>query len=372
MSWVNRNHNPALDGVRGLAILLVILFHSTFIPRIAWIDKVWHSFAFGGWAGVDLFFVLSGFLITQILIREKNTSGYFINFYARRALRIFPLYYLFLFFTFYVFPQPVNFGFTYWTFLSNVLISRMGHFQSPILDVTWSLALEEQFYLIWPFLIWCFTSEQMKKLCIVLFVSALSFRLWNYFSQVNALVNYVLLPSRMDSLCAGAWLAFSKGDLPFGFCKKALGLMIPLAGSVFLFDVSHSAPLIQTVGFSLNALLGFFLIGSLLNQETTFLQRFFRHSFLKTCGKYSYAMYLVHVPVTRWILNAGKGFWDTAGTRLGAGFPIQILFHAAVIGGTLLMAFLAFQIYEKHFLKWKKYFGADLEMDNSSGLAARL
>ena len=352
----NRSHYPTLDGVRGLAILLVILFHSSYIPRLHWIDKLWHGISYSGWFGVDLFFVLSGFLITEILIREKNSEGFFINFYARRFLRIFPLYYLFLVLSFFVLPQPVQSGFAYWIFLSNIIIGRLGFYQSPVLDVTWSLSVEEQFYLIWPFLILMFEAKKMVKLCQFIFVFALCFRIWNYFSSASVLMNYVLLPTRMDSLCAGAWLAFSKNTLTSSFCKKALSIAVLFGSTVFCVDVSHAAPLMQTLGFSFNALAALFLITLLLKEERFFLKPVFQNVGLRTLGKYSYGMYLFHVPVIRWVFYWSEPIWMAAVKKIGLGFPVQVLFHLVAVFSTLAVAFVSYQLYEKHFLKLKRSF----------------
>ena len=282
-----------------------------------------------------LLFVLSGFLITRILVSEKGSESYFLNFYARRFLRIVPLYYLFLFGIFYVLREPVQFGFTYWTFLSNILVSRLGYFPSPSLDMAWSLAVEEQFYFVWPFIILLTNEKQLGRICKILFLAALALRLLFFFTHSNLLTNYVLLPTRMDSLAAGAWLAVSYRTLPPKFCTKAFWCLTPFTMAIFAVDVSHSAPLMQTLGFSFNALLSVFLIGSLIKNETAVFFAFFQNSFLKTLGKYSYGMYLFHVPVTHWIFQKGKIFWSVAPEKLGAGFPIQILFHAAALLGSL-------------------------------------
>ena len=372
MAFQKQAHLPVLDGVRGLAILLVVLFHSTFIPRIDFLDKIWHVFAFTGWVGVDLFFVLSGFLITRILVSEKGSESYFLNFYARRFLRIVPLYYLFLFGIFYVLREPVQFGFTYWTFLSNILVSRLGYFPSPSLDMAWSLAVEEQFYLVWPFIILLTNEKQLGRICKILFLAALALRLLFFFTHTNLLTNYVLLPTRTDSLAAGAWLAVSYRTLPPKFCTKAFWYLTPFTMAIFAVDVSHSSPLMQTIGFSFNALLSVFLIGSLMKNETAVFFAFFQNSFLKTLGKYSYGMYLFHVPVTHWIFQKGKTFWSAAPETLGAGFPIQVLFHAAALLGTLGVAFVSYQLYEKQFLKLKKYFESSPEVPDPSSLTARL
>ena len=150
-----------LDAVRGLAILLVIAHNtSTKYPLLHL-----QPFFGNGWMGVDLFFVLSGFLITGILVDTKYSEGYFSRFYARRCLRIWPLYYSLIFFMFVVVPwlRPSEahtlFGrsspwWAYPLFLQNFLVSSPTGATGP-LGVTWSLAIEEQFYLVWPWVVRC-------------------------------------------------------------------------------------------------------------------------------------------------------------------------------------------------------------------------
>jgi peptidoglycan/LPS O-acetylase OafA/YrhL len=158
------NHIPALDGLRGIAILSVMLLH--FTNAIAALPGSPTSAArsvFGwGWTGVDLFFVLSGFLITGILLDSKGHPLYFRSFYARRALRIFPLYYAALF-LFFVVPRaipsvPATYSFAwhdqrwFWFYLGN--FHPLGPDAKQFIGQFWSLAIEEQFYLVWPLLIW--------------------------------------------------------------------------------------------------------------------------------------------------------------------------------------------------------------------------
>ncbi|NBX83777.1 acyltransferase [bacterium] len=356
MNVMKSHHYPALDGVRGLAILLVIFFHSTQIPLIGILDKVWQVGAFAGWVGVDIFFVLSGFLITDILLREKTSENYFLNFYAKRVLRIFPLYYLFLFFMFFVFHQRPAFGFTYWTFLSNILVSRLGYFPAPMLDATWSLALEEQFYLIWPLVVYFCETRKMRLVCMGLFFTALFLRIFYFLNGANPLTNYVLLATRMDSLSAGAFLALTRSSGSTIPWKRILAFTAVPAACVFLVDVSHSAPWMQTVGFSLNAIMAMSLLGILLQGPPVGISKVFESLPLRVLGKYSYGMYLLHVPVIHWVFQAAEPFWKSAGSRLGMGFPIQILFQSVAILTTLLLAFVLYHVYEKHFLKLKKYF----------------
>src|SRR5207248_1231599 len=157
---------PQLDGIRGVAILVVILHNSGRFPRL---------FA-NGWMGVDLFFVLSGFLITGILLDTKESESYFKNFYARRCLRIWPLYYSLLLFMFVLVPllrpseahiifEKSSPWWAYPLFLQNFLIPISTNAAGP-LAITWSLAIEEQFYLVWAVVVLycsCFSRVRIPR-----------------------------------------------------------------------------------------------------------------------------------------------------------------------------------------------------------------
>ena len=160
---LGRTYYPALDVLRGIAILLVFFYHNFSFLQV---------FEFG-WIGVDLFFVLSGFLITDILLSSQGGRNFFRNFYARRFLRIFPLYYITLIAFFllapYVFSQQNADVVTYyntnqlwfWSHLQNWLFVNKGMSSSPMLSHFWSLAVEEQFYLFWPLII--FILKDLKR-----------------------------------------------------------------------------------------------------------------------------------------------------------------------------------------------------------------
>ncbi|MFM8269288.1 MAG: acyltransferase family protein [Pseudomonadota bacterium] len=355
-------NEPRLDGFRGLAILTVIIFHSAWIPVMSFLDKLFHTAALSGWVGVDFFFVLSGFLITRSLLKTKEHPNFFFNFYMRRTLRIFPLYYLFLILFFYVIPQSVSFGFTYWTFLSNILLGRLAHFQSSVLDVSWSLAVEEQFYLLWPLVVWSFKKENLSKVAVVLFLVSLVARLGLFWTGAVPMKNYVLLVCRMDSLCAGAWLACRLNSLSPQFLRNMVYLMTIISGCFFAWDVGLDSISMRTFGFSANALLAASVIGILCKKEFPSLNTVFESRFLRMCGKYSFGMYLFHVPVIGWLFSQANYFWNTSGQKLGIGLPIQILFHGASILATLFVAMIFYHGYEKHFLKLKKYFEARPEL----------
>src|SRR5208282_2425862 len=145
----------ALDGVRGLAIVAVMLTHIS-IQQVPLHPLLRGTLALG-WSGVDLFFVLSGFLITGILLDTRQCPNYFRSFYARRVLRIFPLYYGFLTFALLVFPYIVSPDFMpapshRWLYVCYVA-NWLPHAQWHVLSHFWSLCVEEQFYFIWPLLI---------------------------------------------------------------------------------------------------------------------------------------------------------------------------------------------------------------------------
>src|SRR4051794_17305081 len=219
-------HIPALDGLRGVAILLVLVFHfsESHSAMSGWFQKL-HRIAASGWVGVDLFFVLSGFLITSILFEAKRSSGYFRNFYMRRVLRIFPLYYGVLVVAFLLIPlvhpyqnpryQTIAAHQGYlWAYLQNYVtwIDWKGftHF--------WSLAVEEQFYLVWPTVVFCLNRKSLMWVCGVLICVALAVRVGRVVSyhdlpaaqyQAIAQATYYYTFCRMDALLVGAFLALA-------------------------------------------------------------------------------------------------------------------------------------------------------------------
>ena len=219
---------PALDGLRGIAIILVMLHHFTYYRPTSGIDALIASVLFFFWTGVDLFFVLSGFLITGILLDTRGNERYFTNFYARRTLRIFPLYYLVLFLAFVVLPKfpavhAVLAGrsidlppqWPYWLYLTNFSIADRGWVHGWV-DVAWSLAIEEQFYLVWPLVIWLCPPRLVVWLCTAIFVAEVFARSCARASDMPVLPIYVVTWFRLDGLVIGALLAVAlrRGIMP--------------------------------------------------------------------------------------------------------------------------------------------------------------
>ena len=315
-------HEPRLDGLRGLAILLVVFSHAG--DRLGLegvVGEVYRTAVGMGWTGVDLFFVLSGFLITSILQESADRPGYWRNFYARRTLRIFPIYYLWLLFMLVLVPQIGffdRFGWRlpadvsplwYWLYASNLLFALEGEWLIPILSITWSLAIEEQFYLVWPWVVRALRGVSLARVCAVGFGLALLLRIALVWTDVAPLAVFVLTPCRFDGLLAGAFVAAIARE-PGGGARllAASRLALPISAALLLAvviairsgvvppgphpDLSLQ-PLMQTLGYSLVAALYASLLVPLWFGSARWT-RFFAQPLLRRFGKYSYALYLTH------------------------------------------------------------------------------
>ncbi|HEX7878877.1 MAG TPA: acyltransferase, partial [Candidatus Eisenbacteria bacterium] len=217
-------HVPALDGLRGLAILLVLAHHFNILNPAGPAERNLILLLDLGKHGVDLFFVLSGFLITGILLDTRGRPGWLGSFFARRALRIVPLYYALLTALLVVQPlllarNPATLSASmrwsaeaadapwYWLFTSNILFAIREGFGLHGLDVTWSLAIEEQFYLAWAFLVMFLDRRAMIVACTALIVLCPVIRLAIGLTGDSWLDAYLLTPGRLDALAMGSLLA---------------------------------------------------------------------------------------------------------------------------------------------------------------------
>ena len=218
IAWTPDEHCPVLDGVRGLAILSVTLYRlckELDADAHAMLASV-RRFAPIGERGVDLFFVLSGFLITGILLRTKSKRYYFRNFIFRRSLRIFPLYFVSLFLGLLVLPKLIS---THafdlarreqaflWTYTSNLRMSWLNEWCFGPFDHFWSLAVEEHFYFVWPAVVLFLTRKQLGILCIGIVVCVGLLRTIAATNSRFEVAVSVATYFRADALCLGAWLA---------------------------------------------------------------------------------------------------------------------------------------------------------------------
>ncbi len=369
-------HVPALDGVRGLAICLVLMLHQTIYhvtENSSLIDRLFMPIASMGWMGVDLFFVLSGFLITGILLDSKSHPRYFQSFYARRSLRIFPLYYAVVFFSFVVLPhlhlsKQAHFERTagseiwYWVYLSNFSIAWHGKYLHPVMDVSWSLAIEEQFYLLWPLVVFLFNRRALVRICLGLVVAALVVRIIMEIHGYGEVRINVVTPARMDSLAMGALVALLARDGGLGRWRRSatlVGLTSVLAFAAIAVAGGYADvrnPWVRVAGYLFTSAAFSALIVHAAQAETNgWVRRFFENRVLRTFGKYSYALYLFHLPIRAAIRDR----FFTPGrfpVILASYLPGQFIFYGVATAAALAAAWVSWQVYEKQFLKLKRFF----------------
>jgi peptidoglycan/LPS O-acetylase OafA/YrhL len=368
-------HVPALDGIRGLAILLVMVHHFTIYgmgkPAL-FVDRAFYVVAAAGWCGVDLFFVLSGFLITGILLDAKGSEHFFRNFYVRRVLRIFPLYYGFLICVFVVLPHVVPVGDKfrllidqqgwYWSYLVNLPIAFEGWPQLYVIGHFWSLAVEEQFYLFWPLVVFFCGRRQLLIMCLACF--AVSFGLRLAFALAGyPLAGYVLTPARMDTLAVGAFLALVVRR-PNGLMSLTQWLR-PIGGAsaavlaaIFVWrrGLGDTDFMVQTIGYSMLAVMfGALLVTAVASSNERKLGKIFGHPVLVFFGRYSYGLYVFHHPV---ILLMQANILGESGLPVyfGSQLPSLALYLIAATGITVSLALVSWHGYEAHFLKLKALF----------------
>jgi len=342
---------PQLDGLRAIAVLLVLLTHFWTYPADFTITN---RFAAAGWIGVDLFFVLSGFLITGILWDTRGKAGYYRNFFARRSLRIFPPYYLLLVLVFVVLPlvatlppQLQSDSWLYFLYLGNFALAA-GGWQLFLIDITWSLSIEEQFYLVWPWLVRAFSLQRMIGICLALIVLAPLLRtlLWN---EDRWMWLHMLTPLRADSFAVGALAALS---LRQGWRIPALrvftGGALLLTALIASGSFARDSMIAGTIGYSLTALTaGAGLLAAMKSRWLNFAP-------LRYVGKVSYGVYLYH-PICLMVMSSVLAKFMPKATPL-VGSMVQLLATSLLAVG---VASLSYFLMEVRFLRLKKYFEAD-------------
>ena len=299
---------PALDGMRGIAILSVMAFHFScvFENGGSRLDHLVVSLASHGSRGVDLFFVLSGFLITRILIRSRDSRNYLPSFYMRRVLRIFPVYFFYLLIVFGVMRQvsPETFVNTrIWPYLAYLSNWQAGTgLKDPGLIHLWSLAVEEQFYLVWPLLVLLCPPRRLIHASAAVCLLALGLRIATT-GHIPPQIVFRMTPFRADALAAGAVIAgMFDSERRAELIKR---FAIPAAGAVLVLAlVLRGSPYSQAVEYSIIVVACAAAIFLAARHDPSFL----RHPLLTTVGKYSYGMYVYHVLLGSLIWSGLKHF----------------------------------------------------------------
>ena len=349
---------PELDGLRGIAISLVVIFHSFYFAPPAShhpVGLLRRGFVFAekffaiGWTGVDLFFVLSGFLIGGILLDVRTSPSYFNTFYARRFFRIVPVYYawigLFLVVTLFLgkFGLGARTAAVLVVFLQNFGLVYRSTLANAWFLPTWSLAVEEQFYLIAPLVIRVFSRRNLCAFLYFVLILAPICRIWIHFHAPpvagSLSLAYTLMPCRADSLAVGILIALLWRDESFKLWITSHANVVRMCGFVLLAGMlglvswapaSESLPM-QSVGYTWIALFYGAVMIVALTQPASWIAWFTRARWLAEIGRVSYCLYLIHDAI-----------------RVGMGSLIRVLQPAApsweLIIGSAIAAVISYGV----------------------------
>lgn len=359
---------PEIDGLRALAVLMVIYFHSSLMvgperstaDAAAFWDAGWlyYEFTMIGWCGVDLFFVISGFLITGILMDTANQEKCFRNFYIRRTLRIFPLYYgvligcFLLFVIFYGASFTIKYG-LYFLYLQN-WFAVFDYDYILYFDHFWSLAIEEQFYVFWPVIfVWAYRRGVVEP--VLLFLIVMSFLLRFTLAAKGELeMAFSITPARLDGLLLGAGLVFllskrQDTEQLNSLFLKALAASFAAICVLALLNGNLWGRDREVLMFGLLPVSVFFasFLGWVVTvDEGHLIRRFFRLPFLREIGKVSYGMYVYH-----WLIMCVIVQMDIMDQY---GFVFNHPFLLLTAGPlSFIVAWTSFRYFEKPFLRLK-------------------
>ena len=363
---------PELDGLRGIAIGLVLIWHYFVLPtRAAPATSLSYVLVFGRltWSGVDLFFVLSGFLIGGILLDARNATNYFRVFYRRRFFRIVPIYAAILL----VFPalvfaaQRIHHGdfswliadplpwYSYWTFTQNFWMAHTVSLGANTLAITWSLAIEEQFYLTLPLIVRFFSGRRLLA-CVLAGIclaplARMAIRLvWPH----NWAAGFVLMPCRADALLLGVLAAILIRDEAWRTRIQQNNLFFAISMPILLLGIAFlgwkapnlESPLMQIVGYSWLALFYVSVLVFALTRRTSLVSQFLRIKWLGQLGGIAYSTYLLHQVIQGMLFGY---FWSHEPHMTGGNTLLTALVALAV---TTVIARLSWRFFENPLIRF--------------------
>lgn len=361
---------------------MVVLQHASwYYPATTFLDKVFIRSASFMWAGVDLFFVISGFLITRILVADKETAGMLRAFYVRRVLRIFPLYYLYIVAILFILPwlgmDPVattpGMRLSLWTYLFNY---HMGLFGTPDVRIShlWSLAIEEQYYLVWPFIVVLLSRVRLKQALMLILILEPVGRLVLLLAGVSHIVVYRFTPTHLDGLVIGSLIALYEEKIGAGMASNLgrhlihwsrwaiIGGIVAFVGymlvrnDVFMYNYFTWPKFWQAFLLFLTPLVLAAPLVLCVANGAGRVSRWLRTDWLRSIGKYSYGMYVWHVVVSEY-LGWHAPFAFELRRVPGIGFELESIYRVSLmVTGSIAAGMLSYYLYERWFLRLKALF----------------
>ena len=353
-----------LDGLRGIAALMVVVFHyvnnqlvTSSVPGAGMLSKLTEF----GWVGVDLFFVLSGFLIGSILIRNKPSKQYFSTFFVRRVVRIVPNYFLavglFILITnlsffkdnYFLTSNNVIPWWSYFAMVHNIYMGALQNLGNQAMSITWSIGIEEQFYIIFPFIIYYLKDKWLPWVLIACIITAGIVR----GMMPHWITGYVLLPCRMDGLALGvliAWL-MQRTDLATFVKRNKFPLIGAMLVNIMFCAITYYK--FGDLGPVKHTLFAFFFAIAMLfalTLKNSWYAAALRMKWLTWIGTISYSLYLFHY-LTLGVVHQFAGN-DEIGIYNTADIGISIMALAIAIG----FSWLVYTVLESRFVNFGKRF----------------
>lgn len=358
-----------LDGLRGVAAITVAIGHIELVKNNFNFKNLSNGdgpfFLYLGGQAVTFFFVLSGFLITFLLLKEKEQKGSISirNFYLRRIIRIWPVYYVLFILGFLILPhlsisriilpKPIDFN-SYWNsfFCNLVLLPNFANVSNPIAFQSWSIGVEEQFYIFWPILV--YKIKSIKKLFVGMLAIVIGIYLLRSGMYLNSIfelkmpflntINEFFGESRFDNMAIGgifAILFYKYPDFRFSIVQKTV---IVLCAVLNIYKQTK-------IGFGFDNIIAATIFACLIlfivNKQKFIV---LNHPFLLFSGKISYGIYMYHVVGTIIAINIILFFIPDFN---GTGFQINFILYCLMLIVTILISFLSYHFMEKRILKYK-------------------